>query len=580
MLHEKELNGTPHDRDNFESGSLDGLGLKKSQSNDEEILSKNSAKRDSIPSAESIGTDMNPPLENNINSMASGSSPQSLRWALDNCIFDCFDGIRKLFSDVKESMHGENTNLQRAVYAASNNAHQSSIHSSSPIRDNNGSRNTSWSPIIKVQSVPSNHENQETDEIPTGWPVPCSPNNNWADWPPLPGLDRIVSGVQYISEVDQARYIEIQKQESNDTTESQSEPVDDIPEVKSYSTVSTDEKPYELNEAYLNWSQFPDVENVFGKTMGEVISMLELEPPMVVNWDDPIHKVSCLMKCRNKRGAVVATPVSMPTILEDASQPLKYDYRLIDFNDISHAILTDQSINPIGQISNLRAGDIMNCSQENEAVICTEEDALDCILTNMKRKKARRAVIFTGKAQIGAIFNLHHVLKLFTMCPATMQLLRSLPINCVPRQEKLFATQDHKIRWAYSVMATYKHSSLAIVSKETGEALSVLGLRDLDTFINAKDGDKLFKSSVGDFLEREGFHHPLGIDKSLTLDVVAQRFLDTMKARLVLIDETQRCSGMISSSALIWTVWPLLLSRIEEQKDFVKVEVPDAVPVL
>jgi len=71
-------------------------------------------------------------------------------------------------------------------------------------------------------------------------------------------------------------------------------------------------------------------------------------------------------------------------------------------------------------------------------------------------------------------------------------------------------------------------------------------------------------ASLGDFLKHRGFINPICITRDSSLDVVLEALLESRKARIVLCDDRGKVAGMVSSSAIVWMVWPVIARRLEE----------------
>lgn len=328
--------------------------------------------------------------------------------------------------------------------------------------------------------------------------------------------------------------------------------------------IKCEETQEKLKEALDRWKGVPDYENIFHKPFREVFERCNLREPIRVRHDERVASVSRLMTENQRRAAVVDMPSDMPTILEDATDVMEYKCVLIDFNDINHAINLYDGKCSVRTIGNLCVGDIANISRQNATATCTWNEPVGEVMSLMARKECRRAVIFDEEATIRGIFHLGDALTLFAQCEATREFLHSLHVSWVPRQENIVAALHNNVKWAFTTLLNFKHSSLPVVS-ETGETIGVIGIRDLDVLLgDERRGDQLLAATVGDLLAVRGYKTPLSMPQDSSLDVMVDTFIETRRARIVLLDDHKRSAGMVSSSSVVWMVWPLLAARIEK----------------
>jgi len=320
-----------------------------------------------------------------------------------------------------------------------------------------------------------------------------------------------------------------------------------------------------IQDVIKRWKGVPDYKRIFNRPFKEVYTICNLHEPVRVHHDDRVDTVARIMTENKVRAAVVDKPSELPTILEDATNAMQYECVLIDFNDINHAINIYEGDRPVSAIRKMHVGDIANLSGKNVTVTCTENQPVGEILSLMTRRESRRAVIYDEDARIKGIFHLGDALTLFKHCEATMELLSMIDVSWVPRQENIVANPTRNVAWALLTMLEYNHSSMPVVANDEEKILGVVGIRDLELLLgDMRNGDRLLTASVTDLIAIRGYAKPLSVPKDSDLDVVVQTFIDTSRARLLLLDKHDRPAGSVSSSSIVWMIWPILAARIEE----------------
>eukprot|EP00397_Hematodinium_sp_SG-2012_P036363 GEMP01039248.1.p1 GENE.GEMP01039248.1~~GEMP01039248.1.p1 ORF type:complete len:375 (+),score=62.71 GEMP01039248.1:309-1433(+) len=326
-----------------------------------------------------------------------------------------------------------------------------------------------------------------------------------------------------------------------------------------------------LEDVALDWDGEPNFKDIWDIPFKKVFDILHLHAPLCVAHDEPIRNVVLRMSEENVRVAVVTQPKAMPTILEDAHDVLPFRTDLIDFNDVNHAILncTVDCMHDdiISVVSAMSAGGVANMSRQNETTQCSVEDPVGEVLTVMARKEIRRVVIYAEDGTLKGIFHISDALELFQRCAAVKDLLSQIPTVWVPRQEHIGATRQTKLLSTLEALKIYNHTAIPIISCQVN-IVGVIGIRDISVLFRRNiDGNKLLMASLGDFLQQRGFISPICITRDSSLDVVLDALLESRKARIVLCDDRGKVAGMVSSSAIVWMVWPVIAQRLQEIRE-------------